>query len=148
MEDEILYETCIGVIRKGEIERIKNVDDPDNQDWGPDYLAVIESDWERVSTLTVRDVLYEIDRRGSGHVKFATLWGHKTNADGSFDKFVLTRGGAIAIDGDRNIVSLYDPEKVDSAGVLKILTRIFMNGGNGNVTVVGEEQEEEPKEEN
>lgn len=147
MENEILYETCIGVIRKGEIERVKNVDNPDNQDWDPDYLAVLGPDWDRVSTLTIRDVLYDIDRRGTGHVKFATLWGHRDSIDSGFDKFVLTRGGGIAIDDNRNIVSLYSPSNVDSNGILKILTRIFMNGGNGNVTVVGEEQEE-PKEEN
>lgn len=147
MENEILYETCIGVIRKGEIEKVKNVDNPDNQDWDPDYLAVLGPDWDRVSTLTVRDVLYDIDRRGTGHVKFATLWGHRDSIDSGFDKFVLTRGGGIAIDDNRNIVSLYSPNNVDSNGILKILTRIFMNGGNGNVTVVGEEQEE-PKEEN
>lgn len=147
MENEILYETCIGVIRKGEIERVKNVDNPDNQDWDPDYLAVLGPDWDRVSTLTIRDVLYDIDRRGAGHVKFATLWGHRDSIDSGFDKFVLTRGGGIAIDDNRNIVSLYSPSNVDSNGILKILTRIFMNGGNGEVTVVGEEQEE-PKEEN
>ena len=68
MENEILYETCIGVIRKGEIKRIKNVDDPDNQDWDPDYLAVLGPEWDRVSTLTIRDVLYDIDRRGADPV--------------------------------------------------------------------------------